>query len=219
MGDRIRTTLAAFISTVMRPAMEHSQVRIILAYIHEIPNAIIFFKEGMMNMSNCTLLTFISMECNRTNLPFLKNYIKISSLHQIFFFKTVFVFLFRCDEETYSDYVEFSNYIPTDRKYDRKCGTESGFKVRSDRKFFRVNFHSNDRYDATGFQATYQFSDKANHLTIRNVRSSSVSTFSANRRDFFYYSRIIALSVIGVASLSSGFATFSLHELVYPLHV
>ncbi|ODM91856.1 Suppressor of lurcher protein 1 [Orchesella cincta] len=78
-----------------------------------------------------------------------------------------------CDEDTYSDYVEFSNYIPTDRKYDRKCGTESGFKVRSDRKFFRVNFHSNDRYDATGFQATYQFSDKTNHLTIRNVRSSS----------------------------------------------
>jgi hypothetical protein len=80
----------------------------------------------------------------------------------------------RCDEDSYSDYVELSNYIPIDRKYDRKCGTiESGFKVRSDRKFFRVNFRSNDRFDATGFQATYQFTDKANTLTMRNVKSAS----------------------------------------------
>ncbi|XP_021958390.1 suppressor of lurcher protein 1 [Folsomia candida] len=84
-----------------------------------------------------------------------------------------------CDDDTYSDYVELSNYIPIDRKYDRKCGTmESGFKVKSDRKFFRVNFKSNDRYDATGFEATYQFTDKANHLTIRNIRNhGQIPTF------------------------------------------
>ncbi len=105
----------------------------------------------------------------------------------------------RCDEETYSDYVEFSNYIPTDRKYDRKCGTESGFKVRSDRKFFRVNFHSNDRYDATGFQATYQFSDKANHFTIRNVRSSSdMSNFRCNLYNVVvqFFALVVTITVI-----------------------
>lgn len=63
--------------------------------------------------------------------------------------------------------------MPIDRKYDRKCGTGSGFKVKSDRKFFRVTFRSNDRFDATGFSATYQFSDVGdnNQLTIRNIRS------------------------------------------------
>lgn len=44
--------------------------------------------------------------------------------------------------------------------------------MKSDRKFFRVNFKSNDRYDATGFQATYQFTDRGSQLTLRNIRSN-----------------------------------------------
>ncbi|CAG7721938.1 unnamed protein product [Allacma fusca] len=78
-----------------------------------------------------------------------------------------------CDEESHSDYVEFSNYMPVDRKFDRQCGTIKDLKMKSDRKFFRVTFRSNDRYDATGFHATYQFNNVANHLTIRNVRSQA----------------------------------------------
>lgn len=85
-----------------------------------------------------------------------------------------------CDEESHSDYVEFSNYMPVDRKFDRQCGTIKNLRMKSDRKFFRVTFRSNDRYDATGFHATFQFNSVANHLTIRNVRSSAVSYRSFN---------------------------------------
>ena len=46
-----------------------------------------------------------------------------------------------------------------DRKYPRYCGQLSEFTVESDRRFFRVLFRSNDRLDATGFHAHYQFMD------------------------------------------------------------
>jgi len=48
-----------------------------------------------------------------------------------------------------------------DRKMSRFCGTkdsESAKKaVNSDSNFFRVTFKSNAVYDATGFEAFYQF--------------------------------------------------------------
>ncbi|XP_074000211.1 suppressor of lurcher protein 1-like isoform X3 [Rhodnius prolixus] len=63
-----------------------------------------------------------------------------------------------CDMSSASDYVEFSNFMGLDRKYTRQCGQiTSGMIVESERKFFRVTFRSNDRLDATGFNATYQF--------------------------------------------------------------
>lgn len=68
----------------------------------------------------------------------------------------------RCLEDTQSDFVEFSNFFVRlkDRKMDRLCGTSEnnqGKSVLSDGNFFRVTFKSNDVYDATGFQAHYQF--------------------------------------------------------------
>jgi len=76
----------------------------------------------------------------------------------------------RCDAETDSDYVELSNFNVevVDRKMSRLCGTTSAGTstslppgvssvYRSDARFFRVTFYSNDVYDATGFQATYHF--------------------------------------------------------------
>jgi len=47
-----------------------------------------------------------------------------------------------------------------DRKMRRMCGTKSSNikdDVTSDGNFFRVTFKSNDAYDATGFEAFYQF--------------------------------------------------------------
>ena len=68
----------------------------------------------------------------------------------------------RCTETTQSDYVEFSNFNIKlkDRKMYRFCGTEEENQkktVHSDGNFFRVTFKSNDIYDATGFEAFYQF--------------------------------------------------------------
>jgi len=65
-------------------------------------------------------------------------------------------------EKTSSDYVEFSNFNIhlIDRKMKRLCGAKDQHFVKtvvSDGSFFRVTFRSNDVYEATGFQAVYQF--------------------------------------------------------------
>ncbi|CAG9764385.1 unnamed protein product [Ceutorhynchus assimilis] len=62
-----------------------------------------------------------------------------------------------CEAISASDYVEFSNFMARDRKYQRHCGQLKEFDIESDRKFFRVTFRSNDRLDGTGFNATYHF--------------------------------------------------------------
>ena len=72
------------------------------------------------------------------------------------------LFVYSCREDTQSDYVEFSNFNVElmDRKMRRMCGTNSStikHHVLSDGNFFRVTFRSNDAYDATGFEAFYQF--------------------------------------------------------------
>lgn len=53
--------------------------------------------------------------------------------------------------------MEFSNFMSTDRKFSRYCGKLPDFEVRSDRRFFRVTFYSNDRFVANGFRALYTF--------------------------------------------------------------
>ena len=68
-----------------------------------------------------------------------------------------------CGEDTQSDYVEFSNFNVQlmDRKMRRMCGKTGSVMIKkqvtSDGNFFRVTFKSNDAYDATGFEAFYQF--------------------------------------------------------------
>ena len=74
----------------------------------------------------------------------------------------LYYWIYRCVEDTQSDYVEFSNFNVKlkDRKMNRFCGTKEESKkktVNSDGNFFRVTFKSNDVYDATGFEAFYQF--------------------------------------------------------------
>ncbi|KAK7503305.1 hypothetical protein BaRGS_00005570 [Batillaria attramentaria] len=68
----------------------------------------------------------------------------------------------RCEEHTSSDYVAFSNFQNTeDRKLSRMCSQTPGHveqrEITSDGPFFRVTFKSNEKYDAHGFQAYYQF--------------------------------------------------------------
>ena len=81
----------------------------------------------------------------------------------VFRYTYIYPFVFyRCVEDTQSDYVEFSNFNVKlkDRKMNRFCGTKEESKrktVKSDGNFFRVTFKSNDVYDATGFEAFYQF--------------------------------------------------------------
>lgn len=78
-------------------------------------------------------------------------------------------YLPRCNEENESDYVELSNFnidLP-DRKMSRLCGPkDDGNKrqtVSSDGSFFRVTFKSNHVFDATGFEAFYQFRKVEGH--------------------------------------------------------
>lgn len=80
-----------------------------------------------------------------------------------------------------SDFVEFSNYMSRDRKYSRHCGQLKEFDVGSDRKFFRVTFKSNDRYDGTGFNATYVFVDEEGNYTTKPP-TSNASTLKGKAR-------------------------------------
>ncbi|ALC46037.1 maker184, partial [Drosophila busckii] len=79
-----------------------------------------------------------------------------------------------CDFQTASDYVEFSNFMSTDRKYKRYCGKLPDFEVRSDGRFFRVTFHSNDRFVANGFRALYTFERIKSRIDL-DLESNSVS--------------------------------------------
>ncbi|XP_074000230.1 suppressor of lurcher protein 1-like [Rhodnius prolixus] len=79
-----------------------------------------------------------------------------------------------CDLSSASDYVEFSNFIGLDRKYTRQCGQiSSGMVVESERKFFRVTFKSNDRLDATGFNASYQFIEQVTIAPTTTITRSA----------------------------------------------
>ena len=165
--DRARSYL-----THLRQQMGHLQAQTIQDFIPGILNVIIYSMAKMANMWSCILHTFTLMESSRKflNADYLHESINQYIMNNLGHYS--------CDEDSHSDFVEFSNYMPVDRKFDRQCGTIKDLKMKSDRKFFRVTFRSNDRYDATGFHATYQFNKVANHLTIRNVRSTASYLFA-----------------------------------------
>ncbi|XP_055908139.1 suppressor of lurcher protein 1 [Eupeodes corollae] len=68
--------------------------------------------------------------------------------------------IYPCEDITASDYVEFSNFMSTDRKFAKMCGKKDEINVRSDGRFFRISFNANDRFDKTGFRASYEFETK-----------------------------------------------------------
>lgn len=75
--------------------------------------------------------------------------------------------VFPCDDNSGSDYVEVSNFLSVDRKFSRKCGKQDGLVVRSDGRFFRMTFRSNDRLEGTGFMAYYSFENDPTTSTER----------------------------------------------------
>jgi len=56
----------------------------------------------------------------------------------------------------------------------RLCDTKDqlrGREIISDGSFFRATFHSNEVYDATGFEAVYQFKKVEGEISPVRVRS------------------------------------------------
>ncbi|KQS39195.1 suppressor of lurcher protein 1 [Drosophila erecta] len=91
-----------------------------------------------------------------------------------------------CDHQTASDYIEFSNFMSTDRKFSRYCGKLPDFEMRSDGRFFRVTLHSNDRFVAIGFRALYTFETIPMNNSIADLRDTAsmqsfVSTASVSK--------------------------------------
>ncbi|ESN96368.1 hypothetical protein HELRODRAFT_163426 [Helobdella robusta] len=86
----------------------------------------------------------------------------------------------RCNEKTQSDYVELSNFNVQlmDRKMSRLCHKlpENRRVIISDNNFFRVTFKSNDRFDSTGFLATYEFKKIEGGVVLRRLLTYSITT-------------------------------------------
>lgn len=75
--------------------------------------------------------------------------------------------------------------MTVDRKLPRYCGLQKDLKMESDGAFFRVTFKSNDRFDGTGFFASYQFTPVADAVTITRRRSSSPASSSPCKHKFY----------------------------------
>ncbi|XP_055928438.1 suppressor of lurcher protein 1-like isoform X1 [Argiope bruennichi] len=105
-----------------------------------------------------------------------------------------------CLGETASDYVEFSNYKTVDRKLARHCGNQRPKLIESDADFFRVIFKSNDKFDATGFEAFYQFRKQIDPFTVKRVsnvpkdRKSGADSRWLNFSFLFIFTTILVLS-------------------------
>lgn len=64
--------------------------------------------------------------------------------------------------------------MTVDRKFRKMCETNKrGWDVRSDGRFFRVSFRSNDRFESTGFRASYQFQSEPPSTTETPAMSVS----------------------------------------------
>lgn len=122
-----------------------------------------------MNVLCCALRTSMLKESARMSL---RNFDYRFSTNSY-----IFVIFPSCDHQTASDFVEFSNFMSTDRKFSRYCGKLADFEVRSDGRFFRVTFYSNDRFVANGFRALYTFEsivEKSSNVNIE-LGDNSVS--------------------------------------------
>uniref|UniRef100_A0A1I8PA75 CUB domain-containing protein n=1 Tax=Stomoxys calcitrans TaxID=35570 RepID=A0A1I8PA75_STOCA len=87
-----------------------------------------------------------------------------------------------CEHMTASDYVEFSNFLSTDRKFPKYCGKRDKFEIRSDDRFFRVSFYSNDRFDRSGFRAYYEFEGKSTPSENTSMQSYVFAAQASNNK-------------------------------------
>lgn len=91
--------------------------------------------------------------------------------------------LVRCVKE-WDDYLEYSNFMPTDPRFGRKCGHIPKLQISGGGpgKFFRVTFRSNDGWaDGTGFHAAFTFTRKINHV-ISPTSSMAVGNVILDKR-------------------------------------
>jgi hypothetical protein len=121
----------------------------------------------------------------------------------------------RCSEETQSDYVEFSNFNVQliDRKMIRHCGTKnlnSQNDIISDGNFFRVTFKSDDAYDATGFEAFYQFRQE---YDPHPPRSKSSNRSRSPTLHTFQQKTLLSVSVFLAILYASHYRRFTLSLL------
>uniref|UniRef100_A0A914M0H8 CUB domain-containing protein n=1 Tax=Meloidogyne incognita TaxID=6306 RepID=A0A914M0H8_MELIC len=83
----------------------------------------------------------------------------------------------QCDDKAKSDFVLFSNYRTRDRTNRRFCGAlKPKDTIKSESNYFRMIFHSNDIFDATGFFARYQFFDQGTTRKLPKLMSTSSSS-------------------------------------------
>lgn len=112
--------------------------------------------------------------------------------HKSIFLNALFLLILsRCDANTDSDRVEFSNFLNAqDRKLKPYCGSQLRYMPqKSDSAFFRVTFYSNHKFDANGFLAKYHFiASKYTLFTINiivfvywNYLTSGVEFIKASR--------------------------------------
>lgn len=61
------------------------------------------------------------------------------------------------------------------------------FSIRSDGRFFRITFRSNDRLDGTGFRAQYQFiAESTTTEMVPLVMDSTANSFKSNKFKFLF---------------------------------
>lgn len=84
--------------------------------------------------------------------------------------------------------------MTVDRKLPRYCGLQKDLKMESDGAFFRVTFKSNDRFDGTGFYASYQFTPVADAVTITRRRSSSPASSSPCKINWTFSRRLMGMN-------------------------
>ncbi|CAG9810163.1 unnamed protein product [Chironomus riparius] len=110
-------------------------------------------KAGVINSPNFPGSYPINMECNyyfhgndNETVEILFSYFDVEGVFPCY------------GDDVSSDSVEFSNYPSRDRKLKFYCGkVDHAFTLKSENKYFRVTFRSNDRLDGTGFRASYKF--------------------------------------------------------------
>ena len=78
---------------------------------------------------------------------------------------------YRCEDETQSDYVSVTSHQVTDDNVTsgkRMCGAQytDVEQVRSETNHLYIEFRSNEVFDATGFEAVYQFCSPVHGTTI-----------------------------------------------------
>uniref|UniRef100_A0A1A9W7B8 CUB domain-containing protein n=1 Tax=Glossina brevipalpis TaxID=37001 RepID=A0A1A9W7B8_9MUSC len=98
-----------------------------------------------------------------------------------------------CEYLTASDYVEFSNFMSTDRKYRKFCGKREKFNIRSDDRFFRVSLYTNDRFDRSGFRAYYSFERKSKSSDNTSTRGYMISQTESVQLTFYLEVNILIL--------------------------